>query len=115
MAKGQKIIPGAGAADTAQNLHPADDTVQKVANTVTQSVQNVVRNVLPKRIPKLPTEDVVGLVKDTANNTLEALKPAANVMQNVAHNLTKSAGNSSFIQKMAHNLTQNAVDRTKFL
>ena len=109
-------LSGPGA-DTAQKLHRAH-AMQNMANAVTQSVQDVVRNVLPKRMSNITVDGAAGVAKSVANNSSvfkETLKPVGDVVQNVASNLTKNAVHGDFMQKIAHNLTKTALDRTKFL
>ena len=95
--------------------------MQNVANVVSQkvaqSIQGVVRNVLPTKVPNLAVDEAAKVVKDVASNSSvvkEAVNSAGKIMQNVAQNLNKTAMNGNFMQNMAHNLTKTALNRTKF-
>ena len=112
-------LTGPGA-DTAQKLHQADavNMANVITQKVAQSVQDVVRNVLPTKMPNVAVDGAARLVKDVANNSSvfkETLKPVGDVVENVANNLTKTVAQGNFMQNMAHNLTKTALDRTKFL
>ena len=95
--------------------------MQKVANAVTQkvaqSIQGVVRNVLPTKVPNIAVDEAAKVVREVASNSSvvkEAVNSAGKIMQNMAQNLNKTAMNGNFMQNMAHNLTKTALNRTKF-
>ncbi len=116
----QKLV--AGGLDSVKNLHQGD-TVQKVAQAVSQkvtrSVQHIVRNSVTETAKTAAPNGVLETVKNLANNsslTKNIVEPASSFLQKLATNETKHIPEVKFLPGVARNLTRGVVvDRTKFV